>query len=63
MKIIRQECSTIGRETKEPRKYFKCANWSNFIGAKRVEDKWNIFLDIYNEGVRRHVPKMCEKAR
>ncbi len=59
------------------RKYFKEANWTNFNEVQGVEEKWMSLHKIYNEGVKRYIPKMgkreitnkvwfnrkCEKAK
>ncbi len=39
------------------RKYFEEADWSNFNEAQEVKEKFK----IYNEGVKRYVPKMGKR--
>ncbi len=43
------------------RKYFEEADWSNFNEAQGVEEKWLSLLKIYNDGVKRYVPKMGKR--
>ena len=40
------------------KQYFAHTEWSAFDEASTANDKWNLFLEIYNDGVRQHVPRM-----
>ncbi len=62
--MVRNENHKIGRHNDvkanyvELGRYFENAVWSKFEEASRVEEKWNMFLEIYSEGVMKHVPKV-----
>ena len=46
---------------KQLRKYFGEIDWSELFGTNDTEEKWTKFLDIYNEGVKKWVPKRSTK--
>ncbi len=45
------------------RRYFGEADWSTLITASNVQKKWEAFINIYEEGVKRYVPKVETKRR
>ncbi len=61
---VRNENHNIGKHNfgkanyAELGRYFENADWSRFEEANGMEGKWNMFLEIYNEGARKHVPKV-----
>ncbi len=40
------------------REYFAEAKWKQLFTASNTQEKWDIFMEIYNEGVSRYVPKI-----
>ncbi|XP_076031661.1 uncharacterized protein LOC143019653 isoform X1 [Oratosquilla oratoria] len=43
--------------------FFQNANWEKFyMEETTVEEKWNILMDNYNEGVNRHVPRQKRES-
>ncbi len=45
------------------RRYFSEADWSTFITESNVQKKWEAFINIYEEEVKRYVPKVETKRR
>lgn len=43
------------------REYFGEAKWKQLFRASSMQEKWDIFMEIYNEGVSRYVPKIKTK--
>ena len=41
----------------QPRKYFPDIDWREIYDASDIEKKRTMFLDIYNDGIQRWVPK------
>jgi len=39
------------------KEYFLGINWNEMMGAEEVQDKYDIFMNIYNAGVKKYVPK------
>ena len=49
----------------ELRRYFKAVSWKCFEDEKDVQEKWNVFIKIYNSVVEKYVPKgrvICKKG-
>ena len=69
IKTVMNENHKVGRYNygkanyAELRRYFENADWSRFEEAKGVEEKWNLFLGIYNEGVVKYVPTVKESYK
>ncbi|XP_050739068.1 uncharacterized protein LOC127009733 [Eriocheir sinensis] len=55
----RKECFDYNKTNFEQLgKHFEEAQWDTFFEAENVEEKWAIFVRIYNEGVEKWVPGM-----
>ena len=37
--------------------YFEHVDWTDFYMSDKVEDKWKIFMEKYNEGIKKYVPE------
>ena len=45
------------------RQYFTNTNWKKVYETKDIEKKWSTFLNIYNEGIQKWVPKRTTKEQ
>ena len=43
------------------KEYFGNINWEEMVKLRGVQEKYNIFMEVYREGVRRYVPKYRPK--
>ena len=45
------------------RKYFEDTDWNELLSADNIQDKYDIFKKIYDEGITRYVPKYKEQRQ
>ena len=45
------------------RNYFEQVDWSAFEDASGIEEKWREFVNIYEEGVNKYVPRVKKKQK
>ncbi len=46
------------RKIGQLKKYFEETDWTKFKEVRGVVSKWKEFVEIYNEGVQRYIPKV-----
>ena len=45
------------------RNYFEQVDWSAFEDASDIEDKWKEFVNIYEEGINKYVPRVKKEQK